>query len=104
MANKKHTLWLTEETRRLLGLIGGRYEDAVSTVLRWFVEKGGESVEYPRRGMSRVLVSDNVWRVSNVLKSEMGYKRVDDLVFDAVVGYLTGRGVDVHCILSILNL
>ena len=102
-------LYVSDETLRLIRVVSGgkiKMEDAVRDAMIEFVENGGgEVIEYPRgEARNRVKVDDDLWRLVNMIRVELGYKRQDDLLFDVILSYLIRRGMDSHCVEQLLNL
>lgn len=80
-------------------------DDTVREVVMEFIEKGARfDLDVPRNGFIRIKVSDDVKYLLDRLKVELGYKRVDEIVFDAVVGYLLRRGFGEDCIVRVVSL
>ena len=103
---RKMALWLSGGTRALIKMftIGRIQEDVIRDAVVTLVEGGeGEVIRYLGGDKQQVYVDREVWYLVSRLTKDLGYKTMDEFVFDAMVNYCVRRGIPVECIERILG-
>lgn len=101
----RKTIVVSKEAHRLLRLFDKKASDVLRDALVYFTRHGSfDYVKFSGYPEKTVVVDDDVHGALSYLKAEVGFKRVGDVVYALLVGYLKYLGVDEYCIDRIVKL
>lgn len=106
--DKKKRFWISDEVSRMLKLIAGsdRIEVAIKAVIDSLMS-GSDGIDFTfKRGEPDrlVVVSKDLWEKVTIAKYDLGYRKVDDMLADAVVVYFSKLGLCKDCIIKIASI